>query len=314
MMRVRNWSKFQHYKNRKPPWLRLYSDLLSDIGYHGLSPMAAKYLPLIWIVASEDESFTGLLPASNTLAFRLRLSSDVFAPLLAELLAAGFVEDENAEQSPTVSVVSAKAEHVASTSLAVCQQVALPEAEERRGETEESRTEQSADARRATQSATRLTDALKAAGLFYEISPSERKRWWLIGEASQVADHELEYAIGRAKAKRPGMPGAFVCSVIEGQRRESENLPPAPARVAAPVPAASPRADEHHAWVAIGKKHGVYGLDVHEANQLRTLTPTPEEIDRWCAAASTASPDVGATWRDVIAVARVNAAPLAVAS
>lgn len=115
----------------------------------------------------------------------------------------------------------------------------------------------------------------------------------------------------RVTVERTGKPkAAYALTVLDGLRLKP---PDAPAQHQ-PKPRENPRADEHHAWVAIGKKHGVYGLDVHEANQLRTLTPTPEEIDRWCAAASTASPDVGATWRDVIKVARVNAAPLAVAS
>ena len=28
--RVKNWSKFQHYKNRNPPWIRLHVEILDD--------------------------------------------------------------------------------------------------------------------------------------------------------------------------------------------------------------------------------------------------------------------------------------------
>jgi hypothetical protein len=70
-MRIKNWKKFQHFKDRKPPWVKLYRDVLDDLEWHELDPKAAKVLVMLWLIASEDE---GNIPPVKQLAFRLRLS------------------------------------------------------------------------------------------------------------------------------------------------------------------------------------------------------------------------------------------------
>jgi hypothetical protein len=70
-MKIKNWSKFQHFKDRKPPWVKLYRDVLDDLDWHELDPLASKVLVMCWLIASEDE---GRLPNAKTLAFRLRMS------------------------------------------------------------------------------------------------------------------------------------------------------------------------------------------------------------------------------------------------
>ena len=70
-MKIKNWSKFQHFKDRKPPWVKLYRDLLDDLEWHELDPKAAKVLVMLWLIASEDE---GRIPTTKQLAFRLRMS------------------------------------------------------------------------------------------------------------------------------------------------------------------------------------------------------------------------------------------------
>ena len=70
-MKIKNWSKFQHFKDRRPPWIKLYRDLLDDIDWHQLDPLASKVLVMCWLIASEDD---GKIPDTKTLAFRLRMS------------------------------------------------------------------------------------------------------------------------------------------------------------------------------------------------------------------------------------------------
>jgi hypothetical protein len=70
-MKIRNWSKFQHFKDRKPPWVKLYRDVLDDMEWYELDPLASKVLVMCWLIASEDD---GCLPNSKTLAFRLRMT------------------------------------------------------------------------------------------------------------------------------------------------------------------------------------------------------------------------------------------------
>jgi hypothetical protein len=83
--RIKNWQKHQHFKDRRPPWIKLYRDLLDDKDWHSLSSDAAKFLVMVWLLASEDKDQKGLVPDVGTLAFRLRTSEATAKQLLAEL-------------------------------------------------------------------------------------------------------------------------------------------------------------------------------------------------------------------------------------
>ena len=80
--KIKNWSKFQHFKDRKPPWVKLYRDLLDDIEWFELSPVYAKNLINIWLIASE---YNGELPDNKTLAFRLRVKNQELTAILTNL-------------------------------------------------------------------------------------------------------------------------------------------------------------------------------------------------------------------------------------
>ena len=67
--RVKNWEQFQHYRHRRPPWIRLYRTLLDNPDWFALDGESAKLLVEAWVLASEQN---GELPASNVLAWRLR--------------------------------------------------------------------------------------------------------------------------------------------------------------------------------------------------------------------------------------------------
>lgn len=70
-MQIKHWKKFQHFKDRKPPWVKLYRDILDDLEWHELDALASKVLVMCWLIASEDD---GRLPPVKTLAFRLRMT------------------------------------------------------------------------------------------------------------------------------------------------------------------------------------------------------------------------------------------------
>jgi hypothetical protein len=42
-LKVKNWEQYQHYKQRNPPWIKLYHSLLDDYNYSCL-PDASKLL------------------------------------------------------------------------------------------------------------------------------------------------------------------------------------------------------------------------------------------------------------------------------
>jgi hypothetical protein len=69
-MKIKNWTKHQHFKDRKPPWIKLYRDILDDIEWHELDAKSAKVLVMLWLIASESD---GELPSIKTLSFRLRM-------------------------------------------------------------------------------------------------------------------------------------------------------------------------------------------------------------------------------------------------
>lgn len=72
-LRVKNFAKFQHFKDRSPPWIKLYRDILDDPDWHELDGETAKILMMLWLIASEDEGKDGNLPDSRKLCFRLRI-------------------------------------------------------------------------------------------------------------------------------------------------------------------------------------------------------------------------------------------------
>ena len=83
-MRIKNWDRFQHFKDRKPIWIKLYRDLLDDLNWHELDGKSAKALVMIWLIASED---CGQLPETKSLAFRLRMSEKDTKDIVTRLAA-----------------------------------------------------------------------------------------------------------------------------------------------------------------------------------------------------------------------------------
>ena len=81
-IRIKNWKKFQHFKDRSPPWVKLYRDLLNDMDWHELSPVPAKALVSLWLIASESD---GALPDIKKLAFRLRITEKSMESIVYEL-------------------------------------------------------------------------------------------------------------------------------------------------------------------------------------------------------------------------------------
>ena len=84
-MKIKNWAKFQHFKDRRPPWVKLYRDLLDDMEWHQLDPLSSKVLVTLWLLASEDENQEGKLPTAKTIAWRLRMSETEVLDCISKL-------------------------------------------------------------------------------------------------------------------------------------------------------------------------------------------------------------------------------------
>ena len=81
-MKIKNWDKFQHFKDRRPPWIKLYRDLLDDAEWAELSPPNAKFLIMLWLLASEDK---GELPNTKKIGFRFRMPEKSVKSIISEL-------------------------------------------------------------------------------------------------------------------------------------------------------------------------------------------------------------------------------------
>ena len=88
---INNWSRFQHYKSRNPPWVKLHRSLLDDRAFAELSDYAAKLLIQLWLIGSEsdDGSISG---DTEDIAFRVHRDSAEVLPALQELALRGFIQ------------------------------------------------------------------------------------------------------------------------------------------------------------------------------------------------------------------------------
>jgi len=119
----KNWEEHQHYKNRFPPWIKLHKKLLNDRDFMCL-PIASKALaPLLWLLASESKEDSGEFNASTEeLMFRLRFTEKEIESARKPLIDKGFFI-------------------LASTTLALCKQVAPESCSEKRREETETETD-----------------------------------------------------------------------------------------------------------------------------------------------------------------------------
>ncbi len=93
-LKAKNWDKFQHFKDRRPPWIKLYRDILDDYNYHCL-PMESKAIaPLLWLMASESETSGTIHGDIKVISFRLRMSESDTLKAVMPLISGGFFESD----------------------------------------------------------------------------------------------------------------------------------------------------------------------------------------------------------------------------
>ena len=96
---VKNWSAFQHYRHRRPPWIKLHRGLLDDFAWHRLPEASRALGPMLWLLASEGPD-GAILDDRETIAFRLHISRDKVDEALAPLIGAGFLIEEHDAGEP----------------------------------------------------------------------------------------------------------------------------------------------------------------------------------------------------------------------
>ena len=93
-LQVKDYERFQHYKDRDPPWIKLYVRILEDYAFGTLPDIQKAHLMLIWVLASKMDN---KIP-KDELFVRGRICATSPVDLDA-LVAAGFLQP----WSPTAS-------------------------------------------------------------------------------------------------------------------------------------------------------------------------------------------------------------------
>lgn len=118
-LRIRNFEKFQHYRDRKPPWIKLYRDLWDDPRFFDLENGDRYLLIGLFVVASQHDN---RIPSKQSWLKSQLLTSKAIP--LQHFIDTGWLEP---------------VEQDASTSLAASSPLAESYPSRARGETEKSR-------------------------------------------------------------------------------------------------------------------------------------------------------------------------------
>lgn len=114
-LRIRDFEKYQHYKDRKPPWIKLYRDLWSNPLFFELTEAERYCLLSFFVIASQNDN---CIP--ENLDWLKREMATKKAVPVERLVLAGWIE----YMEHPASTMLATCKHDASKMLADCQQCA----------------------------------------------------------------------------------------------------------------------------------------------------------------------------------------------
>ena len=87
---LRNWEKFQHYKDRRPPWIKLHVELLDDFGLRKLPiPTRFVYVQLLLVAAIHENRIPN---DAKFIGSRIDLPTKTVSSALRNLIDNGFLE------------------------------------------------------------------------------------------------------------------------------------------------------------------------------------------------------------------------------
>jgi hypothetical protein len=97
MFSIKNWTRFQHYKQRHPPWIKMYHDLLDDEAFGELDLFAQLlYLKLLLAASRKDNR----IPEDTAwMATELSLPRQKLKQGVQTLLDTGFLASDSASKS-----------------------------------------------------------------------------------------------------------------------------------------------------------------------------------------------------------------------
>lgn len=264
---VKNWEQHQHYKDRTPPWIKLYNELLDDFHFSCLQDASKAHLVGIWLLASRTSNRIPM--NAGWVGNKINATDPVD---LNELLNSGFIEQ--VIEKPLKNQPLQEAEQDASTLQAkrLSREREEREGEERRKEREEKQitptiVEDCEPTYKSKKGRTIKGNQLEWFECFwsafdYKNSKAEAADSWIDIKANQdlmpviIRAAEIE-AINRPALKQNGRTPKMAQGWLSGRRWEDEQQIDAPA-----------------ALQSKNKMDSVFdGLHIQQADDLKTIIP-----------------------------------------
>lgn len=89
-VRIRNWDRFQHYSGRRPPWIKLHSELLDNAEFMDMSVQTRWFAMTLLLVAARTNN---VIPVNVAwLAGVARVTPNIARRCMTELQQTRFVE------------------------------------------------------------------------------------------------------------------------------------------------------------------------------------------------------------------------------
>jgi hypothetical protein len=108
ILRIRNWQKFQHYKNRRPPWTKLHFALLSSRDWIKSSDSERLLMVVCMLISSQSEYMDGRFDADSSYIGTVAHLDN--KPNFQPLIDMGFLVEVASTAQANARIVHAKAE------------------------------------------------------------------------------------------------------------------------------------------------------------------------------------------------------------
>jgi len=95
---VRNWRRYQHYKDRRPLWIKLYTDMPRDRELRSL-PLPARLLSVLLLCVAADRD-NQIPNNSGWLSAEVNMTASAVQKALKELHEVGYIHDWNPTGDP----------------------------------------------------------------------------------------------------------------------------------------------------------------------------------------------------------------------
>jgi hypothetical protein len=106
-LKIKNWEKFQHYKDRNPPWIKLHAEILTSMTWVSLDDASRVLAVASMVIASKND---GMVPTNPDYMMRVAYLNQ--KPDFLPLINIGFFEKPLADASNLQADARPETEHI----------------------------------------------------------------------------------------------------------------------------------------------------------------------------------------------------------